>query len=89
MRPPPLRSRPAGSWPGATIQRFRPLSSAASRIRIVEHLVAHGADPTIRDELHRVTPLELAERNLRHNPASRDAIAIRDLLMRAGGALLA
>jgi hypothetical protein len=59
------------------------------RTRIVEHLVAHGADPTIRDELHRVTPLELAERNLRRDPASRNAIEIRDLLMRAGGASLA
>jgi hypothetical protein len=57
----------------------------AGRPRIVEHLVAHGADPTIRDELHAVTPLELAERNARRDPPSKNAIKIRQLLTRAAG----
>jgi hypothetical protein len=51
--------------------------------RIVELLVAHGADPTIRDEHLRVTPLELAERNLRRSPEDPDTRAVHDLLVRA------
>jgi hypothetical protein len=57
----------------------------AGLLRIVEHLVAHGADPTIRDELHAVTPLELAERNVRRDPDSKNAIKIHQLLARAAG----
>ncbi len=55
-------------------------------LRIVEHLVAHGADPMIRDELHAVTPLELAERNAPRDPGSENAIKIRQLLAPAAGA---
>lgn len=57
----------------------------AGRQRIVELLVAHGADPTIRDEHLRVTPLELAERNLRERPQGRQARVIHALLERAAG----
>jgi hypothetical protein len=54
----------------------------AGRRRIVELLVAHGADPTIRDEHLRVTPLELAEHNVRERHGEDDRV-IQDLLVRA------
>jgi Ankyrin repeats (3 copies) len=57
----------------------------AGRQRIVELLVAYGADPTIRDEHLRVTPLELAKRNLRQRPQEQEVRVIHELLARTAG----